>query len=116
MLARQLACTSHGFGILRAERRGTEVAGAGFLTVAARDAAAGAAVVRRRHATHGRERLQAVERDAVRHEEFSKALVLINDGVAVRDAGTVELFETEYFVFESLDVHFLAFSVCSTMG
>lgn len=113
MLAGQLTCTSHRLGILMAERRRAEVASAGILTIAAGDAAARAAVVRRRHAAHWRERLQAVEWNAVGQEEFSETLVLVDDSVAIGYARSVEFLEAEHFMFESLDVHFLTFSVCS---
>jgi hypothetical protein len=49
-------------------------------------------------------------------KEFLETLVLIDDSVAIGDARSIKFLETKHFVFESLDVHLLAFSMCSENG
>jgi hypothetical protein len=56
MLGGQLTCASHWLRVLGAKRR-TEASSTRVLAVATGNAAAGAAVVRCRHATHRWERL-----------------------------------------------------------
>jgi len=46
-------------------------------------------------------------------EKFLETLVLIDNGVTIGDARSIKFLEAKYFVFESLDVHLLAFSMCS---
>ena len=116
MLGGQLTCASHWLRIVRAKRRRTEASSTRVLTVATGDAAARAAVVKGRHAAHRWERLQTVKWDAMGQKEFLETLVLVDDSIAIGNARSVEFLETEHFVFESLDVHLLAFSMCSENG
>lgn len=116
MLGGQLTCASHWLRIVGAKRRRTEASSTRVLTVATGDAAARAAVVRGRHAAHRWERLQTVKWDAMGQEKFLETLVLIDNGVTIGDARSIKFLEAKYFVFESLDVHLLAFSMCSENG